>query len=293
MRVIFDRSSFHGDRFQTLANSALRRLVKSRQIEVFLTPIFTHETLDQYGSGRAGDDWREHLKFAVEICNGGVFLDKSEIFRNELVSGKGAAAHFLFPERRTRRYGSNSRADVLDRLQLVANAGDHELARPWQQGQAQRDDIQRKKDGQKAYYTKVRQDISAELRRDYRRSSWQEHLEIDFLPAGRHFMKAVDGSRQLELADMWARDPWRYPFYSAFVQGLVYALYHAAEAHNSGIDRNSQADYEQLAFLTWADAVVSNDAKFFRLAFDALWKHRSKRIFTAEEFAEFATAIER
>jgi hypothetical protein len=63
--------------------------VKSRQIEVFLTPIFTHETLDQYGSGRAGDDWREHLKFAIEICNSGVFLDKSEIFRNELVSGKG------------------------------------------------------------------------------------------------------------------------------------------------------------------------------------------------------------
>lgn len=291
MRIIFDRSSLHGDRFQILVNSPLRRLVKSRQLEVFLTPVLTQETLEQYGSGRAGDEWREHLSFGIEICNG-VFLDKSEIFRNELVCGRGTAARYLFPERQTRRYGK-SKAQVLDRLQLVANTCDRDLAQPWKQGKAQRDDLQRKKSAQKAYYNKVRQDISDALRRGYVRSSWQDHLNIDFLPAGRHFMKVVDKGRQLELADMWARDPWRYPFYSAFVQGLVYTLYHAAEEHNAKIDRNSQADYEQLAFLTWADAVVSNDAKFFRQAFDALWKPRGKRIFTAQEFAEFATAIQR
>jgi hypothetical protein len=43
-------------------------------------------------------------------------------------------------------------------------------------------------------------------------------------------MKIVDEGRQLELADMWARDPWRYPFYSAFVRGLVYTLISASGA---------------------------------------------------------------
>jgi hypothetical protein len=291
-RVIFDRSAFHGERFDTLISSPLRGLVRCGRVKVFLTPVFIHETLHPFGSGRTGNDWREHLQYAVEICNGGVFLDKSEIFRNELLCGQGTAAQHIFPQRRTRRYGP-SNTDVLDQLRLIANADDGELAQPWKEGEAQRDDIQRKKDAQKAYYSKVRQDIGDALRRGYVRSSLQDHLNVDFLPAGRHFMKVVDKGRQLVLAEMWARDPWRYPFYSAFIEGLVYTVYHAAEEHNAKIDRNSQADFEQLAFLTWADVIVSDDNKFFRQAFDALWKPRGKRNLTAEEFSDFANAIQR
>lgn len=99
MRVIFDRSSFHGDRFQALIDSPLRRLVRSRQLEVFLTSVFILETVDQYGSEQqSGRDWREHLKFAAEICNGGVFLTTREIWHHELISGRGTTARSLsFP----------------------------------------------------------------------------------------------------------------------------------------------------------------------------------------------------
>ena len=73
--------------------------------------------------------------------------------------------------------------------------------------------------------------------------------------------------------------------------GMVYTFYHATCRPNEGIDRNAQIDFEQLTYLTWADIVVSNDERFFRLAFEAIWKPRGKRLETAESFAELANRI--
>jgi hypothetical protein len=291
MRVIFDRSSFHGDRFQALVNSPLRSLARSRQLIVLLTPVFIAETLDQYGSEQnAGTMWREHLKFAAEICNGGIFLTTFEIWHNELVSGRGASARYLFPERRTRRY-DESAADMLARLIAIANTGD--LDRQWRAGAARREDVHHKKDQQRAHYARVRAEVSDALRSNsYAHSRWEDYLRSQFLNVGRGLMKRVHGSRQSELGDMWAQAPWRYPFYSAFVQGFMYALYNAGERHNDKIDRNAQADYEQLAFLTRADAIVSDDLSFMRHSFDTLWAQDGKRFFTARQFADFTSAIQ-
>jgi len=76
MRVIFDRSAFHGANFETLTNSPLQGLVASGRVSVFHTPIFLDETIQSYGSKHTSDDWRAHLAFAVEICNGGIFWQK-------------------------------------------------------------------------------------------------------------------------------------------------------------------------------------------------------------------------
>jgi hypothetical protein len=97
-------------------------------------------------------------------------------------------------------------------------------------------------------------------------------------------MDLVDARRQAALADQWAKSPARFPFYTAFVEGFLYNGYYAAVEQNDRLDRNAQEDYEQLAYLTWADVIVSDDQKFFRRAFDELWKPRGKRLETAEGF---------
>ena len=292
MRVIFDRSSFHGELFKTLTDSPLRDLVKRRCIEVLLTPVFISETVEQYGSeSKVGRDWREHLKFAAEICNGGVFLATREIWHDELVCGRGTEARHSFPEYRTKRYG-RSRADVLSQLIEIANTDD--LDNPWQAGAAGREEIHRKKDQLRARYSQVRAQVSEALsRKAYAHSTWPEYLRNDFITVGRGLMRQVHKTRSAELGDVWARDPHRYPFYSAFVEGFMYALFHAGEVHNVKLDRNSQADYEQLAFLTRADIIVSDERNFMKHAFDALWAHRGKRFLTAQQFAEFTTAVHR
>ena len=104
-------------------------------------------------------------------------------------------------------------------------------------------------------------------------------------------MNLVHARRTKSLAEQWARCPERFPYYSAFVEGLLYSGYYAAVRHNDPIDENAQADYEQLAYLTWADIVVSNDRRFFRRAFEEIWKPRGKRLETAESFSELANRI--
>jgi hypothetical protein len=81
-------------------------------------------------------------------------------------------------------------------------------------------------------------------------------------------------------------DPARFPFYTAFVEGLLYSLWYAAVEHGKPIDDNAQADYEQLAYLTWADVFVSNDMKFQREAFNEIWRPRGKRFESAESFSQ-------
>ena len=97
-------------------------------------------------------------------------------------------------------------------------------------------------------------------------------------------MDRVDTRRAAPLADQWALCPNRFPFYSAFVEGSLYAGYYALVEHNRPIDPNAQTDYELLAYLTWADLVVSDDQKFFRNAFEAIWEPRGKRLETSESF---------
>ena len=104
-------------------------------------------------------------------------------------------------------------------------------------------------------------------------------------------MDLVDPQRAGALADQWAQRPARFPFYSAFVEGLLYQFYHAAAKHNQRIDRNAQADYEQLAYLTWADLVVSDDEGFFREAFEAIWRPLGKRRESSQSFAELAQRL--
>jgi len=160
MRVIFDRSAFHGERFDALRASPLQVLVERKRLVVTHTPIFLDETISTFGSVRATDDWRKHLAFAVEICNGGIFLDKEEIWHNELVAGNGPFARHSMPERPSRRYDSRGR--FLETLRTKAESGD--LSKEWADSQAEREDTQTKRDNQRSISREVREEVAAAIR---------------------------------------------------------------------------------------------------------------------------------
>ena len=52
-----------------------------------------------------------------------------------------------------------------------------------------------------------------------------------------------------------------------------------------------QVDVSQLCYLHGADAIVSNDEKFMKKAFDFMYPSQSKRFFTAESFAKHLEEI--
>ncbi len=291
MRVIFDRSAFHGERFEALRASPLRRLVDANRIIVMHTPIFLEETVATFGKTGVQGEWRQHLEFALDICNGGIFQEKVDIWHDELVSGRGPHARYLLRERKDRH---GSRPQLVKRLREAASSGD--LREEWADTQADRDESYRKSQNQRATARNIRADISQAIRNAAPSGSLSDvsfatSRKSEFIPVGRHLMKLVDLKSQSSLGDQWEENPARYPFYSAFVEGLVYSLHYAAVEHNKRIDDNAQADFEQLAYLTWADVFVSNDTRFLSDAFAAIWKPRGKRIETAESFANLIRRI--
>lgn len=290
-RVIFDRSSFHGNAFAKLLSSPLQSLCDRGDFQVYHTPVFFEETLGSFGASRA-TDWQAHLKFAVEICNGGVFLEKDEIWHNELVSGQGVLARYLLPERPTRRY--DYRARLLATLAEKARTGD--LVKEWKGSRAERDTTFSKNRRQRATALGMREEISKAMRKGnvigkLSDASFSRFLPVVRIPLGRELMRLVTGSRVERLADTWASNPQCYPFYSAFIDGLSYSLFRATAEHQKPIDRNAQADYEQLAYLNWADVVVTNEQKFLRDAFNAIWRHRGKRLETTESFVDLVNRL--
>jgi hypothetical protein len=292
MRVIFDRSSFHGDRFELLTSSPLRRLAAQRRIEVFHTEVFLDELAQSYDSPRAAGSWRDHLKYAVQICNGGIFLPAEEIWRSEIVDGRGPLARRLLPLQETSEH--HSFVGFQGVLLRAAETGD--LSKEWAESRREREDTRRKKTNQHALFREAREVVAAarregKLRGRLRDYPFSEYLRTEFVRNGRALMRIVDKTRATELADFWETNPEGFPYYTAFVEGFVYSQYYAALEHNRRLDGNEQADYQQLAHLIWSDLVVSDDQGFFRSAFDTLWRPRGKRMESTASFVELLKTL--
>ena len=281
-RVIFDRSAFSNPGFEQLKLSQLNNLCQQGRVIVFHTPVFLNETLAAYGAGKSASDWTRHLEFAIEIGNGGMFLSKEEIWREELVVGLGTHANYLETEA--------SQQHLIGVLREVCSTGD--IGPEWSDTEPSRLDQYNKKANQRAELVDLRSEVSAELKRQKKKwnrntYTYQEAKKSLYLSTGETFMKNVCRRRKKMLAKKWVNAPEQYPFYSAFVEGFLYSQYHAIAKPNEPIDKNAQSDYEQLAYLTWADIVVSNDQKFFRSAFETIWNPCGKRLYTSAGFAEY------
>ena len=61
---------------------------------------------------------------------------------------------------------------------------------------------------------------------------------------------------------------------------------------NDKIDLNAQADLDLMTYLLHANALVSNEAGFLHQAFEDLWCHKSKVIFTSQQFVDFIQKLE-
>jgi hypothetical protein len=219
-------------------------------------------------------------------------MSNEEIWRSELVDRRGPLARRLLPLQETKDHPSFS--GFLGILLRTAETGD--LSQEWEESAIERSDTRQKKAKQHALFRGAREAVAQarrqrRLKGSLRKYPFSEYLQTDFVRNGRLLMSRVDEKRATELADLWEADPAEFPYYTAFVEGLVYSQYYAAIEHNGRLDGNEQADYEQLAHLIWADVVVSDDQAFFRSAFDALWKSRGKRMESAASFVELLETV--
>jgi len=160
LRVIFDLSALHGERLSLLRAAPLD-LLRRRGLLTFLnTPIFVEEILRGSRSPRLAESWRDNLAFALDLKPVGYFLDKEQIWRDELVCGRGPYARHMMPNRSTRRWDAANTLE--DKLRRVVTTGD--LGDVWEVAGPEIDEARQRRQNQRRIAVEIREAIAERLR---------------------------------------------------------------------------------------------------------------------------------
>lgn len=275
MKIIFDRSAFHGSRFDLLQRSRLLQLTKERKVLVFHTSVFIEETVRMRQS--RNDELKRQVPFLLAICNGGWFrpllfsslVAPKSVCREELEgTTNGPLIHYFL----RRQIESHLR-------KLIEGPGAlpelDQAAAVWQENE-------QKKKMQRALLKDVRRAggrIKGESFSEYYQSV------VDGYPQ-RLIQEVISVDQPDAKALAWSLDPAKFPHFTAFAELFAYGRYDAEQNQHSPLDWNWQSDAEQLCFLVDVDLIVSSDQQFMRRAFDELWKPKGKRMLTPEELVK-------
>jgi hypothetical protein len=295
MKIIFDRSASHGNRFDVLKGSRLSQLVQERKVLVYHTAVFLEETLRMARSTKQGtkDELRRQWPFLASICNGGWFKPLlfgqppklKSVCDEELDGGDKDDSWPLVPS----KHRIAIEAKVAKFLEESGPLPELDNARPIY------DQNEQVKMENKALLLELRKKPTGP-----KDETFPEYYQSCIVEAASLFIHRPGALNQLQVKlapldqpqvkfDAWKRDPTKFPHFTAFLGFFIYSLYDAERNQNSPLDRNWQADAEQLCFLVDVDVIVSSDLEFMRRAFEALWQPSQKRMFTPEEFVEALT----
>jgi hypothetical protein len=289
MKIIFDRSAFHGEDFDLLKGSRLSRLVRDREVFVFHTMVFLEETLRMIESH--GDELKKQWPFLQSICNAGWFKpllfgqpptlnsvieeelanDEEQVFE-QVVQSHYDENRLLVPSCRRRETEATLK-------KLFETPGPQPELGKWRDEWHQSEQMK-----------KENRELLAELRGRHTAGKGETFAKYSESMADEAAQLLIHKRLALAQADTkldaWKRDPALFPHFSAYLEASVYCLYDADKNQNSPLDRNWQADAEQLCFLVDVDVIVSSDQRFMKRAFEELWRPRGKRMLNPEEFAE-------
>jgi len=271
LRVIFDRSAFHGERFSLLSTSQLQTCCRKRKLSVAHTPIFLEETLRMYGKKR--EQLRQQMPFILDICNGGIYHHTETIWERELVFNHGPSTNIFRFKREQETLEQNIQKGI-----LKENWSDWKFSL-W-------NDMETNKEAQYAFYREFRSESSL------RKRSFNDYLEPYLDDTGRCIIQYhIEAKNNEYLQDKWSNNKEYYPFITAFVKGAVFSEYYAAIEKNKRLDKNAQTDWQLMTYLNRADILVSADMKFQRSAFVALWEPHGKKFMTPGEFVNFIKTL--
>lgn len=287
LTIIFDRSAFHGSRFDLLAASPLLGLARQNRIVVHHPAPLLEETISMFEKQENHAELRKQLPFILEICNGRWFRGRGEIWELELTRNLGPNADVFEPDSTRRIAEQNIRDGVFgteawnDFKQAIP---DKDLER---QKQARLHKIQ----------SGMRREIAAKRKADNRLKrqkppSAAPFIENELDDWGEQIISRYVGtSYRALLVRRWITDKQRFPFLTSSLEGQIFANWHALVEHNKRIDPNSHVDVEVLACLNRADAIVSADEGFLRDAFEALWRPKGKLLYRPEAFVKHLNSL--
>jgi hypothetical protein len=263
--VILDRSIFHGEKFDQIKGSSLAEKCRTNRIRVWMTPPFLEETLQFVADGRERS--AEHWRYITSLSGLRWFRPAEEIVAAEL-SGVPQPRRYY---ERDALVVSTLLERVEDFLSGCMDAEDY--AKAQREVKALRE--------RRMEFRERRKEIREEV--EYGPYVFDQYYSenIDWLFKEGLMKHYVDSQDYLDVWRTW-RDRCR--FTESYTRAWIAVLFLPIVDRNLRIDANDRADAEQLAYLRWADIMVSDDTRFMHRCFGLLYPRGEKRLLTLREF---------
>lgn len=270
--ILIDRSIFHGDKFRQLMSSGLVQHLKRHMLRVFFTPMFVEETL--LLSLKHEDEFTKHWGFISSLPGQKWFKFSREILAIELGDRIRGQNYYLQPKDRVRTTIHNSRAFIWKQLppEQFKDAMDRIQRNRIQDGQFRRSRLGMRANPQ----------LPLHLFSDY----VEHHCEwvIENL-----FMKEERNSSNF--LDTWRNKRASCRFTEQLLRASLATIFLATADHQLKLGTNDLSDSDQLAFLIWADILVSDDMRFMKKGFDLLYGGSGKRFMSLDQFLQYLDAV--
>lgn len=283
VRVVFDTNCFTPQHFDILDSSPMRQLCHAGRIVAVYGHVFLEEMLRSYGNDAKRRDLATRwMPFLMDTA-GRLNDDFVSIWHSELVCGRGVHARRFMPLKR-QEY-------------LFENCHDMPLDGTWKIWREVQDEL-RVENAKRAKMRELSKEVRLQVRDWTRliRYSRKRHgvpvfadtLSSEADRSGREFIvKKIEAYNPVEVANRWSRAKDFYPYFTTFVQTILYMPFYASVYANDRIDLNAQADLDLMTHLLHADVLVSNEQGFLQRAFDDLWRPRGKVLMNSEQFVRF------
>ncbi len=283
-KILLDRSIFHRGNFDLLRNSEIKSHCSSYGISIYHSPILLEETLNLWWDLNKREELKKHLEFIIEICNGKWFRDLDEIWTMEL-EGYSVKDYLFLPEKERGNLESQIRFQIIE-----GNLNPNEENEMRKEVNVRIQKNKRMKEISKV----LRNDVLSRLRNiGARPSSIKETFEkfvernIDWFGEGviKQYIRSAKYDADV-LIRKWKENRGRFPYFTSWCKGHLYAIYHPMAKQNTPIDEKDIVDASQLVYLRGLDILVSNDRKFMKDAFLELYGS-AKKLLSLDEFIKF------
>lgn len=280
LRVVLDSNCFHRDTFELLANSPMRSLCRRGSVVAIYPDVVIKEVVRAYGRERRREALLQQWIPFVRETYGELKDDLVTVWHSEVIQNLGRKA--------------NPNLSPNSIRQIFENIGRAPLDGSWQIWDEVQPDLDLEDQSRDAVH-----ELFKATRVEWKSVRHLASLYLAAAGAARltgHYEDAVDylgrtilttrlkSSNPNAIAMRWSSAKSRYPYYTESMRGFVYSMIEPAARPNTALDRNALADVKVMVHLHDAHVVVSNEAKFFARAFDALWRPRGKVLMSVEQF---------
>lgn len=281
IKLVLDRSIFHGDLFQIISQK-LKELQEKGIISVYISPMLIEETLPLIFNSERRGELKRHLQFILEISKNRWLEDCFEIFRSELG---------IMPLREDYQFCKLRAEKIIKENIGILIAGGEPEPTIYKQTRVNKNNVFCKMQNMKKIGHDMRLEVSRILsenrkKRNDIKETWGDFRDHNIYKFGEELIKRKQFHTKFfcwVAIKRWANNRERCPYFYDWIRGLLYIQFYAMKYPNNGIDNHAQADIQHLLYLKEVDGIVSEDKSFMRKAWEEIYAPNSKKYLTIKE----------